>query len=123
MACLEQMVKDFEIYKRELKDKDNNYYEIGGGMNEDTPVWICAFANNQHDLDSAITPDPADSAFAKAMSMAKFRVNSILDVNNQVSSRLWCIYELYLTLILSKEQRIDCMLSTYTYYEHEFSRY
>ena len=67
----------------------------GDGMTEDTPLWICAFANNQHNLKSEITTNPADLVFAKAMKIANFRVISILDVNNQVHTRLRCEYELY----------------------------
>ncbi|GFH50363.1 hypothetical protein CTEN210_06839 [Chaetoceros tenuissimus] len=138
LACLEQMVKDFEIndpdynhnvsrvrarggemvYNDSADDFDPD--ASGGGMTEDTPIWICAFANNQHDLQSEITSNPADSAFAKAMNIANFRVISILDVKNQVYSRLWCMYELYLTLILSKQKGMDGVLAVYTYHEHEF---
>ncbi|GFH44502.1 hypothetical protein CTEN210_00976 [Chaetoceros tenuissimus] len=118
MECLEQMVEDFT---RNFYYKEDD--ERGGGMTEDTPVWICAFANNQHDLKSEITSNPADSAFAKAMSIANFRVISILDVNNQVYSRLWCMYELYLTLILSKEQDMNGLLAIYTYHEHGVEEY
>ena len=80
-----------------MKDFDSNVNDEddarGGGMTEDTPVWICVFADNQHDLKSEITSDPADFAL-KTMEIAKFRVISILDVNNRVYSRLWCMFEL-----------------------------
>lgn len=49
MACLEEMVKDFKC------NMDDDQDARGGGMTEYTPVWICAFANNQHDLESEIT--------------------------------------------------------------------
>ena len=109
------MVKDFNRNESSREDHDAK----GGGMTEDTPIWICAFANNQHNLNAEIPSNPADSAFAKAMKIAKFRVVSILDVNNQVYSRLWCMYELYLTLLLSKEQDMDGVLAVYTYHKHE----
>lgn len=92
--------------------------EQGGGMTSDTPVWICAFANNQHELTNDITANPAESAFAKAMSIANYRVMLILDVQNKVFTRLWCIYELYLTLILSHEVKNDGLLALYTYHVH-----
>jgi len=61
MDCIEQMIKDFKV------NYDANDDKKGGGMTEDTPIWICAFANNQHDLENAITTDPSESGFAKAM--------------------------------------------------------
>ena len=66
-------MKDFE------ENWDPNQNARGGGMTEDTPIWICAFANNQHNL-------KAESAFAKAMKIAEYCVISILDVKNQVHS-------------------------------------
>jgi len=93
MDCLEQMIEDFEMNCNE--DDDNK----GGGMTEDTPIWICAFANNQHDLENAITPDPSKSGFAKAMEVANCRTVSILDKDGIVFTRIWCVFELYTTLM------------------------
>merc|ERR1719487_2171218 len=53
IACVEQHAK-----VRALKPEDAVY-------------WVCAYANNQHKLDSDITADPKDSAFAKAMQMCE----------------------------------------------------
>ena len=33
--------------------------------------WVCAYANNQHDLDADIPDDPKQSAFFKAMQLCK----------------------------------------------------
>ena len=49
IACVEQHAK-----VRALKPEDAVY-------------WVCAYANNQHKLDSDITADPKNSAFFKAM--------------------------------------------------------
>ena len=38
-------------------------YDVAGKRK----TWVCAYANNQHKLDSDITADPKDSAFFKAM--------------------------------------------------------
>ena len=70
----------------------------------DSTVWICAMANNQHDL-SDITEDPADSGFARAMEVAEYRTASILDERAIVFTRIWCIEELYLTHIFSQKQK------------------
>lgn len=97
------------------ENKNESDNKRGGGMTEDTPVWICAFANNQHRLDDEITEDPADSAFAKAMEIADFRIVSIQDLKEDVYTRIWCIYELYLALILPKNPGIEGLLAVYTY--------
>jgi len=120
MDCIEQMVKDF---KNNVKANDD---KRGGGMTEDTPIWICAFANNQHDLDNAITADPSESGFAKAMEVANYRTLSILDKDGEVFTRIWCIFELHLTLIKVQEKKEkggddvewDGLWAVYTAHEH-----
>ena len=37
------------------------------GLKDTDAYWVCAYANNQHDLGSEIPADPTDSAFFKAM--------------------------------------------------------
>ena len=99
MDCIEQMSKDFKFNRNDSHDKK------GGGMTEDTPIWICAFANNQHDLKDAITTDPSESGFAKAIKVANYRTLSILDKDGVVFTRFWCILELHLTLIKVQEKK------------------
>merc|ERR1740124_1012082 len=92
IACIEQAVRDFTLNNGITDD------ERGGGMSQDTPVWVCAYGNNQWDL-SDITEDPQDSGFAKAMNIAKGRTVTVLDKGGVVFTRVWCIYELNLTLV------------------------
>ena len=77
VACLERFIKDF---KKNSNDEDD---ARGGGMTIDTPIWICAFANNQWDLDDPITVDPKQSSFTKALDLAENRVVSILDAKGK----------------------------------------
>lgn len=125
MACIETLYQDFS---------DNfqpDSFARGGGMTLDSPIWICAFANNQHDL-SDITENPEESGFAKALEVANYRTVSIVDEKGIVFTRVWCVEELYLTHLYSQEQKTE--LSTdddedkprkgqiwaiYTAYEHE----
>ena len=93
LDCVCQMMKDFEINRGEFDDRR------GAGMTDNTPIWICAFANNQHDLGNSITLNPSESGFAKATVVAKYRTLSILDKEGTVFSRIWCVLELYLTLM------------------------
>ena len=99
MDCIEQMSKDFKLNRNDDDDKK------GGGMTQHTPIWIWAFANNQHDLEDAITADPSESGFAKAMEVANYRTLSILDKDGEVFTRVWYILELGLTLTKVQEKR------------------
>ena len=56
-----------------------------GGMTEDTPIWICIFANNQWKLDDAISVNPKDSSFTLALKgrSCENRVISILDAGGE----------------------------------------
>jgi len=105
LACIKTAILDFSWNSRD------SHEARGGGMTMDTPIWICAFANNQHDLDSAVTSDPLESSFVKAMKEARFRVLSILDAAGTVFTRIWCAFELFLTMILRK-QLMDELKST-----------
>ena len=73
-------------------------------MTADTPIWVCAYGNNQWDL-SDITVDPRESGFTKAMEVAKGRTITILDTDGIVFTRIWCAYELYLTLTDSHSEK------------------
>ena len=93
IRCLEQFIKDFG--KNETDEDERK----GGGMTPDTPIWICAHGNNQHALDEAITDDPRELGFTKDMRVAQGRTITILDMGGVVFTRIWCVYELFLTLV------------------------
>jgi len=101
LACIETFVKDFA---QNLNGPDNHagvVYDdgpMGGGMTVDTPIWICLFANNQHNPLEDIPSDLTQTGFAKAMKIADYRTLSILDSEGAIFSRIWCIDEIYLTL-------------------------
>ena len=54
------------------------YAEVRGLKKTDA-YWVCAYANNQHDLGSEIPTDPKESAFFKAMQLAEVRAISACD--------------------------------------------
>ena len=64
IRCLEQFFDDFG---RNASVEDERK---GGGMTVDTPIWVCAYANNQHALEDDITKDPRESGFTKTMEVA-----------------------------------------------------
>ena len=56
------------------------------------PPWVCAYANNQHELAADIPADPKDSAFFKAMELSE-GVLVVMDSKAIVFTRIWCGFE------------------------------
>jgi len=101
IPCIEQLVADFKYNSRA------EHGMRGGGMNDDTPIWVCAYANNQWKLSDAITNDPKKSSFYRAMKAAQGRTVTIIDSKGIVFTRIWCIFELHLTLTDTQEEKDD----------------
>jgi len=100
-ACLERFVIDFQL-------NDNDEHDArGGGMSNDTPFWMCAYANNQWELGKDTTKDPKESVFTRAMVVANNRTITILDKEGVVFSRVWCLFELFLTRVDSKKENAE----------------
>jgi len=93
MSCIKTHKNDFALNYSDNTDRR------GGGMSNDTPVWICSYANNQNDLGASNMADPGKSSFIKAMRIANFRTLAMLDRNAEVLTRIWVIFELYTTLM------------------------
>lgn len=82
-ACLMQHSKDRALERKSL------YY------------WVCAYANNQWNVSDEIGEDPSNSSFRRAMRKAAGTV-SIVDKDAKCYTRVWCIYETYVSTL---EQR------------------
>jgi len=113
ISCIEQHARDFGQNRYDETDKR------GGGMNMDTPIWICAYANDQWHLSGDITDDPKESGFSKAMVVAKNRTITILDEKGVVYSRIWCVYELFSTIVNTDEEN-DGLWVVYTAHQHTY---
>jgi len=107
IRCYEQVVRDFSQNEREQDERR------GGGLTADTPLWVCAYGNNQHNLSEDISDDPRESGFTRAMRAAEGRTLSILDKGGVVFERIWCGYELYLTLVDNTKNAIWAVYTTY----------
>ena len=69
-----------------------------------TLYWLLAWsrsANNQWKLSGELTKDPEDTSFFKALRLSKGTV-SILDKGGVVFTRVWCSFEIYVSLVGSK---------------------
>lgn len=85
-------------------------------IDEDTPFWVCAYANNQWALGEAVTVDPAESSFFKAMELTQGTV-SIIDERAVCYTRIWCSYEVYRALVGARQGR-RYQYAMYTAIEH-----
>ena len=65
---------------------------VGKPADADATYWICAYANNQHDLSELDVKDPRDTPFFKAMQLCD-GVLVILDKDGIVFTRIWCGFE------------------------------
>ena len=61
-------------------------------MKQTDAYWVCAYANNQHNLASDIPADPKASAFFKAMQLCE-GVLVVLDKRATPFKRIWCCFE------------------------------
>lgn len=64
---------------------------------ETVPYWVCAYANNQWQLNDELGRTPSTSSFRKALDVSHGTL-SILDNSATVYTRIWCDYEVFVTL-------------------------
>ena len=62
------------------------------GLEESAAYWVCAYANNQHELGSDIATDPRQTSFYKAMQLSE-GVLVVLDKDATPFTRIWCCFE------------------------------
>ena len=79
--------------------------------------WVCAHANNQHNLASEIVDDLSQTSFARAMKIAKGTV-SVVDQGGGSFGRIWCVFELFKSLSEAAEGSYTYDLVTVTEWEH-----
>jgi len=117
LACLEQHAWDHRQEAPGLLHTTSS--RCDSMVCNSPPYWICAYANNQWALGDSVSNDPGQSSFRKAMDEAVGTV-SILDHGGFVFTRIWCCYELYISLINPKE---DYKWAVYTTNEHKHDTY
>ncbi|CAE8634191.1 unnamed protein product [Polarella glacialis] len=61
-------------------------------LQAESAYWVCAYANNQHELNNDLVTDPMETSFLKAMQMS-LGVLLILDAHATPFSRIWCCFE------------------------------
>jgi len=96
--CIEQFVRDFQTNDNDEDDRR------GGGLTADTPIWVCAFADNPHTINDNVAEDPKNSRFMRVMKVAENRSITIIDREGVVFTRIWCIYESFLALVDAQDE-------------------
>ena len=81
-----------EEVKRDRSDRKPQHEIVGKPADADATYWICAYANNQHDLSELNVVDPRETPFFKAMQLC-VGVLVILDKDGKVFTRIWCGFE------------------------------
>lgn len=71
------------------------------GLQEPSAYWVCAYANNQHELGTELGTDPMQSSFLKAMQMCH-GILLILDPLATPFTRVWCCFEEGLVALASR---------------------
>ena len=70
------------------------------GQIDGRPVayWVCAYCNNQHNLDAEINTPLRETSFHRAMTSPSCAGTVVVvDSGATVFSRIWCVYEFYLS--------------------------
>merc|ERR1719204_913075 len=60
--------------------------------------WVCAYANCQHAVSAAVTKDPTETSFYRAISLAEGTV-SVVDSGGVCYTRVWRCFEIYTSLM------------------------
>ncbi len=108
MACLDQHRMDFA-------DNDGPEKEsAGGGMTEDTPYWISAFAMNVWDIEAhGVDPPTYNDVFNQAMTLSDGRTINIIDRRGIATKRISFVCTQHRALV-----HYGGLCATYTAHEH-----
>jgi len=113
-------------------------------MPETAPYWVCAYANDQHELESSLSEDPQESSFYKALT-SEHCEGVLLLLNDEFNqgdklpriapampfTRIWCVFEvstalqnsrLSLDIISCKHGKSELLTDGFTAEELEKAR-
>lgn len=80
-------------------------------LRETDAWWVCAYANNQHELGKDLTQDPRSTSFFRAMSLCDGLL-IVLDTTATPFQRIWCCYEQSVALTSQREKRMLLDIAT-----------
>ena len=113
LGCLEQHAHD--NWRSGWTNDPLEYAGTPDGTDpDDTTYWICAFSNNQHQINTeGLGGDPSQTSFYRAMQLAE-GVVTVLDDEMTAFSRVWCAYEIYMALCGFEAQGASKSYEIYT---------
>eukprot|EP00930_Biecheleria_cincta_P034306 TRINITY_DN23728_c0_g1_i1.p1 TRINITY_DN23728_c0_g1~~TRINITY_DN23728_c0_g1_i1.p1 ORF type:complete len:719 (-),score=115.95 TRINITY_DN23728_c0_g1_i1:85-2241(-) len=85
---------------------------------QDKAFWVCAYANNQHQLGLDLTMDPRETSFFRAMRNS-VGVLLILDETATPFGRIWCCFEEAMALSKDETRNEPMLLDIATVYDGE----
>jgi len=94
------------------------------GLDEDTPYWCCAYANDQHNLGGDVCTDPTQTSFFRALTSEGCEgVLLILPASHHGQAvampfrRAWCIYEIFIAITRGEKKLeiVSCSSSGQAY--------
>lgn len=80
-------------------------------LRETDAWWVCAYANNQHELGKDLTHDPRSTSFFRAMSLCDGLL-LVLDPTATPFQRIWCCFEQSVALTSQREKRMLLDIAT-----------
>jgi hypothetical protein len=83
---------------------------VRGLSDETATYWVCALANNQHNLGVDMAPDGelAATAFARALARAGGLV-AVVDPGGEQLRRSWCVFEMYTAAVSDAAKLFDAV--------------
>lgn len=107
--CYAQFVEDFSSNISKAQD------DKGGGMTEDTAIWIFTFAVRPWCIAPFFENEKASRI---ARQYAEYRTVTFLDNERKVFKRMWCVYDVYQALIgrVNSDETFWCI---YTPFQHD----
>eukprot|EP00930_Biecheleria_cincta_P034816 TRINITY_DN24005_c0_g1_i1.p1 TRINITY_DN24005_c0_g1~~TRINITY_DN24005_c0_g1_i1.p1 ORF type:complete len:812 (-),score=138.02 TRINITY_DN24005_c0_g1_i1:158-2557(-) len=82
---------------------------------EHTSYWVCAYATNHWALEEDVVCDPFSSSFRKAIDLADGTL-SVLGEDDSYYTRIWCCYEVYVTLVMAQDHKDQSARKLYDVY-------
>lgn len=112
LTCLRQHANDrgFNLERTSLMQPNPFYLGKRSAF-----VWVCAYANRQHNLAEEIVADLRQTSFFRAMQAdTTLGVISIVDSKGISFKRAWCCYEIFIALSKLRPERQNYAYDIYT---------
>lgn len=80
-------------------------HRLDRGLSLEDCWWVCAYANKQWNVTEEVSDDPELTSFRRAIALSEGTV-SILDPRATCYTRVWCCFEIFVTLEIGDGQQL-----------------